>query len=191
MHHGHQIIQWLTNFLSFFIHLVPRYIYVETCSFPFANDVKVWVSQIRPEFLMLIAVPWEVEHTGGGGEVYINTYFQKISIPGNGIMSKNIPGIIFKTVLHSLTVMDIPVNYQHPEDATWWKYLAAFGARILLTTRTICTHVTFSAHIFALRIELLWPRYWTRRTRWQHCACCDVQEVCQQRHPYVTVLVIY
>lgn len=29
---------------------------------------------------------------------------------------KNSPWIIFKTVLHALTVMYIPVNYQHPEN---------------------------------------------------------------------------
>lgn len=42
--------------------LVPWYIYIESCPFLFANNVIVRISQMRPEFLMLIAVPREVEH---------------------------------------------------------------------------------------------------------------------------------
>lgn len=48
----------------FYIYSIPRHIYVETSSLPFANTVIVWIFKVGPEFLMLVAVPGEVEHTG-------------------------------------------------------------------------------------------------------------------------------
>lgn len=40
-------------------------------------------------------------------------------------MGRDKPWIIFKTVLYPLTMMDIPVNYQNPENRKFCKYQAA------------------------------------------------------------------
>lgn len=47
----------------FYIDPIPWHIYVESGSLFFANSVVVWFSKVGPEFLMLVAVPGEVEHT--------------------------------------------------------------------------------------------------------------------------------
>lgn len=45
--------------------LVPRNIYVKPSTFVFANSIIVGFSEVRPEFLILITVPREVEHAWG------------------------------------------------------------------------------------------------------------------------------
>lgn len=50
--------------LSKLAYLVPGHIYIESRPFPFADAVVVWLFKVGPEFLMFIAVPWEVKHAG-------------------------------------------------------------------------------------------------------------------------------
>lgn len=45
------------------IYSIPRHIYVESGSLLYTNAVIVRLFKVGPEFLMLVAVPGEVEHT--------------------------------------------------------------------------------------------------------------------------------
>ena len=103
--------------MSVVTYFVPRYIYIESLSFLFANIVVVGFSELRPEFLMLVAVPWEVEHAANNNVVCI-IYNDRGKHPdsnsGPSVKRNDSPWIIFKRVLHPLAVMHIPVNYQHP-----------------------------------------------------------------------------
>lgn len=106
------------NSISVVTYLVPWYIYIKSGPFFFADNVKVWFSKLRPEFLMLVAMPWEVEHAGAKCNMQNLLHQQTTSTYKikNTSISKHSPWIIFKTVLYPLTVMYIPVNYQHPEN---------------------------------------------------------------------------
>lgn len=66
---------------------------------------------MRPELLMLESMPREVEHAGT--KQSMQSWWQ-LDKPRNPSFSHHSPWIILKTVLYPLTVMYIPVNYQHP-----------------------------------------------------------------------------
>lgn len=64
------------------IYSIPRHIYVESGSLLSTNTVIVWFFKIGPEFLMLIAVPGEVEHTVETKVWSVQMKFQKTtSVP--------------------------------------------------------------------------------------------------------------
>lgn len=116
--------------------LVPRHIYVKPGAFVFANSIVVWFSEVRPEFLMLITVPREVEHALVEEKCYVyNSISNNIDVSVSRYNRKHTLGRLQNST-GPLDRDEHPSQLSTPwEDETRWTY-RRFRWCICLTVRS-------------------------------------------------------